>query len=364
MRGPRSFDIEEEAKPSEAARPHAEPPRAPRTLDLPPAFEPAPDVEAQRLPPDAVEELASLDPPPPPPTARRFSFAKLLFGALSLLATLAIGVAIDRLIADLFARADWLGWIGLAVTLAIVVALLGIVAREAAGIWRLARIESLREEVDAARTATPTKARAVLDKVVALFADRAETSSGRRKLAELDGEVVDADDLLMLGERHLLGSLDAKARALVLGSAKRVSVVTAVSPRALIDIAFVLAENLRLIRQVADLYGGRPGTIGFWQLARRVVSHLAVTGSIAVGDGLLQQVVGHGLAARLSQRLGEGVVNGLLTARVGIAAIDVCRPMPFHALRRPGISDFVADLTRLGHNDAAHGEDGERKVRT
>jgi len=64
-----------------------------------------------------------------------------------------------------------------------------------------------------------------------------------------------------------------------------------------------------------------------------------------VGDGLAQQVLGHGLASRLSARLGEGVINGLMTARIGIAAMDLCRPLPFRALKRPGISDFMSDLT-------------------
>jgi len=140
--------------------------------------------------------------------------------------------------------------------------------------------------------------------------------------------------------------LDQKAKTLVMGSARRVSIVTAVSPRALVDIGFVLVENIRLIRQIADLYGGRPGTFGFWRLARNVLAHLAVTGAIAVGDGLLQQIIGHGVAAKISSRLGEGIVNGLLTARIGIAAIDVCRPLSFSDQTRPGIKDFMGELLK------------------
>jgi len=69
---------------------------------------------------------------------------------------------------------------------------------------------------------------------------------------------------------------------------------------------------------------------------------------MAAGDSILQQFLGHGIAARLSARLGEGVVNGLLTARVGIAAIDVCRPLPFIIGRPPRLSDVMSELGRLG----------------
>jgi putative membrane protein len=79
-----------------------------------------------------------------------------------------------------------------------------------------------------------------------------------------------------------------------------------------------------------------------------VIAHLAVTGSIAAGDSLVQQILGHGIASKLSARLGEGVVNGLMTARIGIAAMDLLRPLPFKALRRPGIGDFMGDLAGGG----------------
>ena len=65
---------------------------------------------------------------------------------------------------------------------------------------------------------------------------------------------------------------------------------------------------------------------------------------VQLQEGLLQQVVGHGIAARLSARLGEGVLNGLLTARVGLSAMAVCRPMPFAATPAPGVNDVAPFL--------------------
>ena len=98
------------------------------------------------------------------------------------------------------------------------------------------------------------------------------------------------------------------------------------------------------MRRIAEIYGGRPGALGFLRIVRSVGAHLAITGGMAIGDSLVQQLLGHGIAARLSARLGEGVLNGLLTARVGLSAMAVCRPAPFAADKPPGIGDVAPFL--------------------
>ena len=87
-------------------------------------------------------------------------------------------------------------------------------------------------------------------------------------------------------------------------------------------------------------------------LMRHVIAHVAITGGMAASDSLIQQVLGHGIAAKLSQRLGEGILNGLLTARLGHAAIDVTRPLPFTVLPRPALADLAQDLLRKRDGDA------------
>jgi len=159
-------------------------------------------------------------------------------------------------------------------------------------------------------------------------------------------EIIDGADLVRIAERELMGPLDQEARHLVAAASKRVSVVTAVSPRAAVDMIFVLITVVGLTRRLADLYGARPGALGLLRLLRLTIAHLAVTGGMAASDSLVQQVLGHGVAAKLSARLGEGVLNGLLTARLGLAAIEVSRPLPFTALERPALSDLAGDLLR------------------
>jgi putative membrane protein len=167
---------------------------------------------------------------------------------------------------------------------------------------------------------------------------------GRARLESHRGDIIDGRDLVLLTERELMAPLDQEARRLIGNAAKRVSVITAVSPRASVDMLFVLFNAVSLIRKLANLYGARPGMLGFIRLFRHVISHLAVTGGMAATDSIIQQVIGHGVAAKLSARLGEGVLNGLLTARLGLAALDVTRPLPFSALPRPSLNDLAGSL--------------------
>lgn len=283
----------------------------------------------------------------PPPKRRRW--LTLLLAALGGLATLAIGLAIDNLINGLFARNDWLGWLGVVLAALAVIALLAIMVREIVGLLRIRRINHIHAKaVTAAAEDDRNAAREVARELVGLYHGRPETARGRSALSRHADEIIDGRDLIGLAETELVLPLDEAARRLVMSSAKRVAVVTAISPRALVDLLFVGAEIMRLIRRLATLYGGRPGTLGFLKLARAAVTHLAVTGGMAAGDSLVQQLLGHGIAARLSARLGEGIVNGLLTARVGIAAIEVCRPLPFQNGRPPRLADVMSELTKLG----------------
>ena len=115
-----------------------------------------------------------------------------------------------------------------------------------------------------------------------------------------------------------------------------------------------LAANLRMIRRIAQIYGGRSGTLGSWRLVRAVMTHLVATGAVAVGDDLIGSIGGGHVLSKLSRRFGEGLVNGALTARVGVAAMEVCRPLPFTPGRRPRVTALVRRaLTGLFDKDTA-----------
>jgi putative membrane protein len=190
------------------------------------------------------------------------------------------------------------------------------------------------------------EARALVHELLDLTRRMPHLARGRANLEGHLGEIIDGSDMVRLAERELMTALDQQARKLISVAATRVSVVTALSPRAVIDILFVFGTAVTLVRRLAFLYGVRPGTLSLARLVRQVVMHLAMTGGLAASDSLIQQMLGHGIAAKLSARLGEGVLNGLLTARFGLAAVDLIRPVPFAALTRPTLSDLMSEVLR------------------
>jgi putative membrane protein len=315
--------------------------------------------------PDVVDvfhepETETGEPLPATAPNRHARLGAIFLGALGSLITLAIGLWTDRLIRDLFARAEWLGWLAAALAAIAALALLVILVREVVSLSRLAAVEKIRNRAaDAILRDDPKAARMVVDELASLLSAKPETAAGRQALHDLRDDIIDGGDLVRLAETEVLGPLDSRARLMILDAAKRVSLVTAVSPRALVDVAYVVFEAGRLVRRLSELYGGRPGTLGLFRLARSVLAHLAVTGSIAFGDSFVQQVVGHGLAARLSAKLGEGVVNGMMTARIGIAAMETVRPLPFTAVKRPGMGDFLSALTSFASARQAGAKPGK-----
>jgi len=286
--------------------------------------------------------------PPPVRPKRRRRAAAVFVGSLAALVLAAVGFDTADMIARAFDISPWLGGVlsGLA---GVAVASLGVVTgREWRAFARLRRVDALRMEAALLRSkGGHGGARPLLDRVEALYAGRREMEGPRRDLSSALTDAHDDREVLDLAERTLLAPLDRQAYRLVLTASRDVGVATALSPAALLDVAVVLWRNMKLVREVAALYGARPGLIGSARLVRRMAENIGVAGVADASDALVTDALGGTLAAALSARLGQGVINGLLTARIGLTAMHLCRPLPYAENRRPRLAEIRKELLRL-----------------
>ena len=296
---------------------------------------PVPDVVD--LPTGAAMQAAASIAARPPSRLGRIFWSALLGFIL-----FAAGIAATNFVTSLIATTPILGWAALALLGIAVVAGLFIAMREWLGYLRLSRLDGLRRDADAAlSTGSVEGARKVASRLTRLYITRPELSEARATVSARASEAFDADAVFDAAEANLLAPLDARAEAEISAAARQVAMVTALVPLAFADVVAALTANVRMIRRIADIYGGRSGTIGGWRLTRTVLTHLVATGAVAVGDDLIGSMAGGGLLSKVSRRFGEGVVNGALTARVGVAAMEVCRPLPFSQRRRPSVTALV-----------------------
>ncbi len=332
--------------------PGTQPPRKPRVFKLD-----DPDLEISTPPPEAPSaeprgaEPASQAAPPAWgwPTGidseKGIRWGSILFGALTAATTFALSLWFYRLVSVGLWQDDWIGWtmrilVGIAAFAAVM-----LILKELIGFFRLGRLKDIRADAAKAIADRDIKTeRRIVERVRGLYGRRPELAWIDARLKDHMRDVHDPGALLTLVDRDLMAEIDGSARRLITVSARRVATVTALSPTTLISVGFVAIENLRLMRKLATLYGGRPGFFASLKLARAVVMHLVATGGIALTDDLLGQFIGQDVLRRLSARLGEGVFNGALTARVGVAAIDLIRPLPVIAARPVRVRDIVAEI--------------------
>ncbi|MFC0139136.1 TIGR01620 family protein [Erwinia mallotivora] len=138
--------------------------------------------------------------------------------------------------------------------------------------------------------------------------------------------------------------LDRQARYEIGRSAAESTLMIAVSPLALVDMAFIAWRNLRLINRIAALYGIELGYFSRLRLFRLVLLNIAFAGASELVREVGMDWMSQDLAARFSARAAQGIGAGLLTARLGIKTMELCRPLPWLEEDKPRLADFRRDL--------------------
>jgi putative membrane protein len=281
---------------------------------------------------------------PPDRSPRRPWRRLLLLGGTAFLAAL-LGLEAYDFITGLYERSDLLGG-AFSLLLALAAAgALGLGASEVASLRRLTALGELR--VTGAHlygSQVHGQADALLERVERVYRDRAEVQGAIARFHVRASDALNDGERVQLFAASVLTPLDKRAYQLVKIGARDIAALTALSPLGVLDGVIVLGRTLAMLRAIAQVYGVRPGAAATTALLRRTLRNVVAAGVGELVSDAAVETLGASLLSFLSTRAGQGVLNGVLAARLGLSAMQVCRPLPFADKELPSLKQLRKEL--------------------
>ena len=260
---------------------------------------------------EAEAVTLALDPAP------KFGTPALALGGVSVLAIGFAGLGAGNFVFDQFQRAAWLGWTTLAVALLGFGLLFAGIGREVRALLALRHVDKLRADLQSGEAG----------RIAAAARDWA-TEADPSLLPALR-TVNDPDAALALLRAGPATRMRESAEALGRTAAIQVVAGIAAMPSPALDVALVGWRGVRLVRQVAAIYGVRPGLLGTLSLLRRTALSATLVGAVEfAGNTAAHALLSSPLLARaLGEMAGASVAarRMLVLARAAAAA---CDPVP------------------------------------
>jgi putative membrane protein len=214
---------------------------------------------------------------------------------------------------------------------------------ELRGLWRLRSAERLRTLIPSALSG---ELKSEVDAAAAILAhDRLLGEAVARYHAAVE-QHHSGRDALELFSRFVLAPADRLAEAAIRRAAGQAFAINAISPTALLDTVLFAARAMRLLRQIAEIYGQRPGLTGTVHLLRRLMGGAGMVGAVDLVGGVLVQQFGGAVLERLSASAAESAYAAQKMARLGILAMALCRPVEFRPGEIPSLRRLVSGLIK------------------
>ena len=284
------------------------------------------------------------EPSLPLPTARGFPppFSVAMTG-LGILVVGVVGIDLAQFVDGAFARGTGVGALAaLAVAAGVGGALYWLTA-ELRGLFRLRSTERLRRLIP---SALASELKPEIDAVAAILAHDPLLSEAVHSYRAVLEPHHTGEDALELFSRFVLAPADQLAQAAIRRAAAQAFAINAISPTVLLDTLLFAARALRLIREIAEVYGQRPGLAGTVHLLRRLASGVGLVGAVNVVGGVIAQQLGGAVLERLSASAAESAYAAQKMARLGLVAMASCRPIEFRPGEAPSLSGLVSSLLR------------------
>lgn len=183
-----------------------------------------------------------------------------------------------------------------------------------------------------------------VNKITQLYAQRPDIKAHLDRFYVVLNDSHHDHEVCHLYSTQVLKEIDQQAHRLVAKRAKETALLVMISQIALLDSLLTLWRNLVLIQDVARLYGGRPSFLASLSLFGAVLQNLIYADvSETVADSLAE-ILGGSVLSILSAQAMQGLGSGVMTARVGLYAMQACRPLPFQEGEKPRLKDIRREI--------------------
>ena len=256
---------------------------------------------------------------PRPHGKRRFSPLLLVVAGVSALALIQAAAAVHAA----FAASPVLGALYAAIAVLIVCALCSAIAAEFFLLLRLKEAEALRARASAAVKGEDLPGLVHICQSLAVNA-RAGTQAAYADWRREIDRCGTAKEVLMRYSDLVLAHADEEAKKIITGHSLKAAALVAISPLALGDMLLVLINSRRMLDRIAECYGIRLGFTSRIKLYRQILHNMV----IAAGADVLLGGISTGIAGAILPKVGEALLAGFSSARLGINAAYICRPLP------------------------------------
>ncbi|MYI71418.1 MAG: DUF697 domain-containing protein [Synechococcus sp. SB0673_bin_10] len=262
------------------------------------------------------------------------------------------GISLWDTLNGLWERSAVLGMSGLVLTGLLVLVITAVAIQEWQAMQRINTLEEIRQQAERSLASSDNVgdldlAIKAINRLVVIYSSRDDTREKAQRLVEEEkrDESLDPSRLITRAETEILKGLDDRADKVIRDAALRIAMGTAFTPWPLADVLLVFLSSMQMFRRIAQIYGSRPGVVASWTLSRKVLAQLVVAGALSESGRFIDAMVSKSSLPCLTRPIGEGITNASLLARSGVAAMELCRPLPFHG--RPSITVFDLIMKEL-----------------
>ncbi|MGY8871837.1 MAG: TIGR01620 family protein [Pseudomonadales bacterium] len=214
------------------------------------------------------------------------------------------------------------------------------------GLRQLKKTEELHAQAEALRgKKTHGEALSLLKKLDAYYENTPINKSFKNAVRQVDSAYNDGEIISYISQ-HALKEQDEAARQCVHRFSVQSGIMVALSPYATFDMWLVGWRNLKMLREITNIYGISAGATTQWSLLKKVLHNIAFAGLSEMTIHASSHILGSSLTTTISARAGQGIGAGLFTARSGLQAIKLCRPLPQEQSEQLQLSSVTQSILR------------------